>query len=47
MRPAILYGSEVITYNDVWVQRLEATQYNVARWLTGTSQCAAKAGLRE
>ena len=46
MRPALLYGAEVIVYTKAWVRKLEVAQNTVARWITGTSNRASRAGLR-
>jgi hypothetical protein len=46
MRPALLYGAEIIIYTKAWVRKLEIAQNTVARWLTGTSSRARRAGLR-
>ena len=46
IKPAILYGAEIITYNKTWLKKLEVSQNNVARWMTGTSAGAPTAGLR-
>ena len=45
MRPALLYGAEIIEYSKTWVKKLEVAQNQVARWLTGTSQRASRVGL--
>ena len=45
MRPALLYGAEIIEYSKAWVKKLEVAQNQVARWLTGTSQRASRVGL--
>ena len=46
MRPALLYGAEVVVYSKKWIKALEVAQNKVARWITGTSQQSARAGLR-
>ena len=37
LRPALMYGGEIITYSKTWICKLEVAQNTVARWLTGTS----------
>ena len=46
MRPALLYGAEVITYSKKWINALEVAQNTIARFMTGTSQRASKVGLQ-
>ena len=44
MRPALLYGSEIVVYSKAWVKTLAVAQ--IARWVTGTGPRATRIGLR-
>ena len=46
MRPALLYGSEIVIYSKTWIKALEVAQNQVARWVTGTGPRATRIGLR-
>ena len=46
MRPALLYGSEIVIYSKAWIKALEVAQNQVARWVTGTGPRATRIGLR-
>ena len=46
VRPALLYAAEVITYDKGWIKMLETIQNKLGRWMIGTSQGSACAGVR-
>ena len=46
VKPAALYGAEIINYTKTWVKEMERIQNKLGRWILGTSQSAASAGVR-
>ncbi len=46
VKPALLYGSEIIVYNKSWIREMEIAQNKLGRWILGTSNTAATAGVR-
>ncbi len=46
MRPAVLYATEVVPCIDKWVDEIEKSENNMARYILGTSRGAPIAGIR-
>ena len=46
VRPALLYGAEIIVYNKSWIKELEIIQNKLGRWILGASNTAPSVGVR-
>ena len=46
VKPALLYGAELVTYTKEWTDKMESLQSKIARWILGVRRTTPPAGLR-
>ena len=46
VKPSLLYGAEVVTYNKTWLTKIEAMQCKIGRWILGVSYRCSATGVR-